>query len=44
MACVLTHVAETRPAAVTDGYVERLHPSLVKKAAGVRLHALVDDL
>ena len=44
MACVLKHVAETRPASaivVTDGYIERLCPSLVKKAAGVRLHALV---
>ena len=41
MACVLEHVAETRPASavvVTDGYIERLHPSLVKKAAGVRLY------
>ena len=44
MACVLEHVAETRPATaivVTDGYIERLCPSLVKKVAGVRLHALV---
>ena len=44
MACVLDHVADTRPASaivITDGYIERLHPSLVKKAAGVRLHALV---
>ena len=44
MACVLEHVAETRPATaivITDGYIERLCPSLVKKAAGVRLHALV---
>ena len=44
MACVLRHVAETRPATaivITDGYIERLHPSLVKNAAGVRLHALV---
>ena len=43
MACVLEHVAETRPPSaivVTDGYIERLRPSLVKKAAGVRLHAL----
>ena len=43
MACVLEHVAETRPASaivVTDGYIEQLRPSLVKKAAGVRLHAL----
>jgi hypothetical protein len=44
MACVLRHVAETRPATaivITDGYIERFHPSLVKNAAGVRLHALV---
>ena len=44
MACVLQHLAETRPATaivITDGYIERLCPSLVKKAAGVRLHALV---
>jgi hypothetical protein len=44
MACVLRHVAETRPTSaivVTDGYIERLCPSLVTKAAGVRLHALV---
>jgi len=41
---VLRHAAETRPASaivVTDGYIERLCPSLLKKAAGVRLHALV---
>jgi hypothetical protein len=44
MACVLRHVAETRPASaivVTDGYIEQLCPSLVKKADGVRLHALI---
>ena len=44
MACVLEHVAQTRPATaivITDGYIERLRPSLVEKAAGVRLHALV---
>jgi hypothetical protein len=44
MACVLRHVAETRPKTaivVTDGYIERINPSLVKKAAGVRVHALV---
>jgi hypothetical protein len=44
MACVLRHVAATRPASaiiVTDGYIERLCPSLVEKVAGVRLHALV---
>ena len=44
MACVLQHLAQTRPATaivITDGYIERLRPSLVEKAAGVRLHALV---
>ena len=44
MACVLQHLAQTRPATaivITDGYIERLCPSLVKNAAGVRLHALV---
>ena len=44
MACVLEHLAQTRPATaivITDGYIERLCPSLVKSAAGVRLHALV---
>ena len=44
MACVLQHLAQTRPATaivITDGYIERLCPSLVEKAAGVRLHALV---
>jgi hypothetical protein len=44
MACVLQHLAQTRPATaivITDGYIERLCPSLVENAAGVRLHALV---
>jgi len=45
MACVLAHVAKTRPAAaivVTDGYVERLDRAAVRKAlAGTRLTALV---
>jgi hypothetical protein len=44
MACVLEHLAQTRPASaivITDGYIERLCPSLVKNAAGVSLHALV---
>ena len=44
MACVLEHLAQTRPAkaiVITDGYIERLCPSLVKNTAGVRLHALV---
>ena len=44
MACVLEHLAQTRPATaivITDGYIERLCPSLVKRVAGIRLHALV---
>jgi hypothetical protein len=44
MACVLEHVARTRPDAaivVTDGYIEVLDHSLVAKAAGTRLHVLV---
>ena len=44
MACVIEHVAATRPAAavvITDGYIERLPPGLMKKAAGTRLHVLV---
>jgi len=45
MACVLAHVAKTRPAAaivVTDGYVERLDRAAVHRALnGTRLTALV---
>jgi hypothetical protein len=45
MACVLRHVIETRPLSavvVTDGYIERLDPDLVRSAcAKTRLHALV---
>jgi hypothetical protein len=44
MACVLQHVIETRPSSavvVTDGYIERLDPKLVKLASATRLHALV---
>jgi len=45
MACVLAHVAKTRPAAVivvTDGYIERLDRTAVRKAlTGTRLTALV---
>lgn len=44
LACVLEHLAQTRPTSaivVTDGYIERLCPSLVEKVTGVRLHALV---
>jgi hypothetical protein len=44
MACVLAHVAKTRPEAavvVTDGYIEALDPHLVAQAAGTRLHVLI---
>lgn len=44
MACVLEHLAKTRPAAavvITDGYIEELPLSLVGKVAGVRLHTIV---
>lgn len=44
IACVLRHVAKTRPSAaviVTDGYIEEVPESLVRQAAGTRLHALV---
>jgi hypothetical protein len=44
MACVLAHVAKTRPEAavvVTDGYIEALDPRLVAKASATRLHVLV---
>jgi hypothetical protein len=44
MACVLEHVAKTRPDAaivITDGYIEALDRRLVAKAAGTRLHVLV---
>ena len=44
MACVLEHIAETRPAAavvVTDGYIETLSPGLLAGVRGTRLHAIV---
>ena len=44
MACVLEHVAKTRPDAtiiITDGYIEALDRRLVVNAAGTRLHVLV---
>ena len=44
MACVLRHLAETRPRAavvVTDGYIESLTQAQVRLAAGVRMHAIV---
>lgn len=44
MACVLAHLAQTRPAAavvVTDGYIEDLEPHEIAAARGTRLHAIV---
>ena len=44
MACVLEHIAETRPTAavvVTDGYIETLSPALLTGVRGTRLHAIV---
>lgn len=44
MACVLDHLALTRPEAVvvvTDGYIEQLSPQAFARAAGTRLHVLV---
>ncbi|HIK98173.1 MAG TPA: hypothetical protein EYG13_01350 [Dehalococcoidia bacterium] len=44
MACVLEHIAETRPAAavvVTDGYIETLSPGLLTGVRGTRLHVIV---
>lgn len=44
MACVLEHVALTRPEAaviLTDGYIEVLPRELIRKTAGNRLHVLL---
>ena len=44
MACVLEHIAETRPAAavvVTDGYIETLSRGLIAGVRGTRLHVIV---
>jgi hypothetical protein len=44
MACVLEHVAKTRPASavvVTDGFIEAVDKPLVRLASGTRLHAIV---
>jgi hypothetical protein len=44
MACVLEHIAETRPTAavvVTDGYIETLDQTLLAGASSTRLHAIV---
>ena len=44
MACVLAHVAKTRPRAaivVTDGYIEAISQTQVAITAGTRLHVIV---
>lgn len=44
MACVLEHVAKTRPLAavvVTDGYIENLDRRLVSKTSDTKLHVLL---
>jgi len=44
MACVLEHVAKTRPRAavvVTDGYIEAISQAQVAATAGTRLHVIV---
>jgi len=44
MACVLRHIARTRPSAavvITDGYIEQLPPALVRGIGNTRLHAIV---
>jgi hypothetical protein len=44
MACVLNHVALTRPEAavvITDGYIEKLPGDLIEKAAHTRMHVLL---
>ncbi len=44
MACVLEHVAKTRPLAavvVTDGYIEKLDKRLVSKISDTKLHVIL---
>jgi hypothetical protein len=44
MACVLDHLAKTKPASaviVTDGYIERLDRGSLDKVSATRLHAIV---
>ncbi len=44
MACVLEHVAKTRPESaivVTDGYIERLDKRLIENITSTRLHVLI---
>jgi predicted metal-dependent peptidase len=44
MACVLEHIAETRPASavvVTDGYIEQVDRKLMARTASTKIHAIV---
>lgn len=44
MACVLEHLAVTKPASavvVTDGYIEQVEPGLIAKTSSTRIHAIV---
>lgn len=44
MACVLKHIAETKPVSavvLTDGYIEQVDPSLIKKTSSTKTHAIV---
>jgi hypothetical protein len=44
MACVLKHIARTRPASavvVTDGYIEKLPGSARRAIGNTRLHAII---
>ena len=44
MTCVLEHLCKTRPGAaviVTDGYIETVSKHLLRKARGIRIHAIL---
>ena len=44
MACVLEHIAETRPASavvVTDGYIEQVDRNLLTRTVATKIHAIV---
>lgn len=44
MACVLEHIATTRPASavvVTDGYIECVDPTLIARTKSTKIHAIV---
>ena len=44
MSCVLEHLSRTRPAAavvVTDGFIEKVPKSLLRKVSGIRIHILL---